>query len=257
MRKSSPEKGHPRCPFSFIILTIIISNVFYRQEQDGRLTRSDQIIKEVVMKLFFAVILGFVLLLPSSFAQTTVGPQPVGPELFLSQNYGWTIDFSKQEKKFFGFSWNFECSPKQVFPKEGINVFRYAACVQGDKSFHSVILWRLSSVKPVAIERMVYNAMSDGLGYGKAVCNEELVPSMVNPGGVIRDCALPLQHGTFFVSFYHFDIPMPKGGSFVNDEGKKEETLGFTIWVQNAGNVDPDVKKKIRELVSSIQMAKK
>lgn len=173
---------------------------------------------------------------------------------FLLENYGWTIDLGSKEKNLFGFSWNINCTKSgQVFPKEGVNVFRFPVCVQKDRTFWTVILWRTNMVAPEAIEKTVYNAMSDGLGYGKIVCREELKPSFVNERGVVRDCAVPLQHGTFYVSFYHFDILMPAGGSFVDQNGEKEKTLGFTIWVQNAGNIDSGVKDKMRELVSAIK----
>lgn len=176
---------------------------------------------------------------------------------FLLDSYGWTIALGNQERSFFGFSWDLKCSAKnQVLPKEGTNIFRFPVCVQKDKAYWTVVLWRTQTVAPEAIEKVVYNAMSDGLGHGKITCREEAAPSAVNEKGVIRDCEVPLQHGTFFVSFYHFDIPMPAGGSSVDSDGKQEKTLGFTIWVQNAGNIDPTVKDKIRELVSSIQAKK-
>lgn len=208
-------------------------------------------------KLFFAIIFVTCFLSTVVFAQTAEMGSGPGPESFLLQNYGWTIDFSKQEKRFFGFSWDLTCSPKQVLPKEGINVFRVVVCVQQDKTFHTVILWRVSSVKPAAIERMVYNGMSDGLGYGKVICHGEVVSSAVARKESIKDCEVPLQNGTFYTSFYHFDVVMPVDGSFVNNKGKKEETLGFTIWVQNAGNIDPSVREKIRQLVSWIRTAEK
>ncbi len=176
---------------------------------------------------------------------------------FLLDNYGWTIDLGEQERSFFKFSWDLKCSAKnQVLPKEGINTFRVPVCVQKDKTYWTVVLWRTQTVAPGAIEKVVYKTMSDGLGHGKIACREEVVPSVVNEKGIIRDCEVPLQHGTFFVSFYHFDIPMPDGGSFVDEDGKHEKTLGFTIWVQNAGNIDPAVKDKIRELISAIRVKK-
>lgn len=176
---------------------------------------------------------------------------------FLLDNYGFTIDLREQERSFFGFSWDLKCSAKnQVLPREGVNTFRFPVCIQKDRTYWTVVLWRTQMVTPEAVEKVVYNAMSDGLGYGKIKCREEAAPSAVNEKGVIRDCEVPLQHGTFFVSFYHFDIPMPPGGSFVDSDGKQEKTLGFTIWVQNAGNIDSTVKDKIRELVSAIQVRK-
>lgn len=173
---------------------------------------------------------------------------------FLLENYGWTIDLGNKEKNLFGFSWNISCTRNgQILPREGVNVFRFPVCTQKDRTFWTVILWRTNMVAPEAIEKTVYNAMSDGLGHGKILCREEPQPSLVNEKGVVRDCAVPLQHGTFYVSFYHFDIPMPAGGSFVDQNGEKEKTLGFTIWVQNAGNIDNGVKDKIRELISAIK----
>lgn len=173
---------------------------------------------------------------------------------FLLENYGWTIDLGGKEKSFFGFSWDIKCTKKgQVLPREGVNVFRFPVCTQKDRTFWTVVLWRTKMVTPEAVENMVYDAMSDGLGYGKIVCREELQPSLVNEKGVVRDCAVPLQHGTFYASFYHFEIPMPAGGSFSSNDGVKEKTLGFTVWVQNAGNIDNGVKDKIRELISSIK----
>ena len=167
------------------------------------------------------------------------------------QQYGWTIDI-KQGGIFD--PWDIKCSEeKQMFPKEGVNVFRNPVCTQKDRVFWTVFLWRISSIKPVAIENIVYNTMSQGLGYGKVTCTQEIVESEADPKGVAKDCTVPLQHGTFYVSFYHFSIPMPPEASFVDKDGNKQDTLGFTIWVQNAGVSNPAVKGKLRELISAIR----
>lgn len=170
---------------------------------------------------------------------------------FLLEHYGWTIDIKQGGR--FDF-WNIECSATtQLLPKDGVNVFKNWVCRQKDKEYWTVSLWRVPSVKSTAIEAMVYRTMSEGLGYGKVTCREEVFPSAADPKGVINDCEVPLQHGTFYVSFYHFNIPMPEGSTFVDNDGKKPETLGFTIWVQNAGISNPAVKGRLRELVSAIR----
>lgn len=201
-------------------------------------------------RLFFVIVIALI--------QSTVAhAYATDAESFLLQNYGWTIDFSKQEKKWFDFSWQLDCSSvKPVLPKEGANVFIGTPCLQQDKAYYTAILWRVPSVKSIAVEKMVYDRMSGGLGYGKVTCTEEAFPSAVAEKGIIRDCEVPLQHGTFFVSFYHFDVPMPAGGSFVSNEGKKAEALDFTIWVQNADSVGHVVKDKFRELISLIRQTK-
>lgn len=206
---------------------------------------------------FFAIVAMIFMAATSAFAQTvTTGSQGfVGVESFLSQNYGWTIDFSKQERSFFGFNWDLNCSTaKPVLPKEGVNTFYGTPCLQKDKAYYTAIMWRVPSTQSLSVEKLIFNGMSDGMGYGKVTCNEEAFPSAVAEKGIIRDCAVPLGHGTFFVSFYHFDLPMPPGGSFVDNEGVRAEKLSYTIWVQNADSVShAGVPEKIRKLVSWIR----
>lgn len=197
-----------------------------------------------LLRYFAIVVLGF----SASFAHA------VGMEQFLLQNYGWTIGI-KQEVKTFGFSWNIQCAPKQALPSEGSSALFGTACTQEDQRFWTVILWRLPKVTSEMVEHDVFSVIAGSQGYRKVSCRQKMLPNPMDQFGIVKDCSILLPNGTFYVSFYHFEIPMPSGGSFVNQNGEKEANLGFTIWVQNAnyGISDPDVKEKLRELVSAIQ----
>ncbi len=197
-----------------------------------------------LLRYFAIVVLGFF----AHFAHAG------GMQEFLRDTYGWTIGI-RQEVKPLGFSWNIVCQPKQALPKEGLSALFGTACIQEDRRFWTVVLWRLPKVTPKMVERDVFSAIAGSQGYRNVSCRQKMAPTDADQFGIIKDCSILLQNGTFYVSFYHFQIPMPPGGSFVYQNGEKEENLGFTIWVQNGGPTvsDPDVKEKIRELVSAIQ----
>lgn len=63
------------------------------------------------------------------------------------------------------------------------------------------------------------------------------------------------------VSFYHFTLPMQNGGSFIDDDGREEKYLAFTVILQgeltDAGTALDEQwsKNKIREIVDSIRLA--
>ncbi len=173
---------------------------------------------------------------------------------FLSQKYGWTFGV-KQESRLFGWSWNLVCPEgRAVLPESGKNVFWNWACRQEDRSYWTIVIWRLPSVSPAAIEKMIYKGMSDGLGYGKVECASQKTDAAGTYGGVIKDCAVPLQNGTFYASFYHFEAKVPAPYSINSNGGlKNSDRLAFTVIVQNAGISEPQVKEKLRELVSSMK----
>lgn len=209
--------------------------------------------KKIFAKMVWALAVLFVVAIPVSvLAELVTVEKALLP-------YGWTIDFSKQERSLFGFNWNLICDPKYAFlPTEGKNIFSDVVCKQGDKAYYTSIMWRLPSVTSASFEKNRADIMAGGGGHGKVICREEVVPSEVAPKGVVRDCEVPLQHGTFFVSYYHFLLPMPVGGSYVDEDDKKVETLEYTIWIQNAHYVPSlGVPEKMRQLVALIRMPKK
>ena len=63
------------------------------------------------------------------------------------------------------------------------------------------------------------------------------------------------------VSFYHFTLPMQNGRSFIDDDGREEKYLAFTVILQgeltDAGTALDEQwsKNKIREIVDSIRLA--
>ncbi len=222
------------------------------------------------MKKILLVVIGIGLCF-SFFAAIATSAQENATNAFFAKNYDWTFGVKgiKQEPKNFEWSWNIVCDPdRTVLPEKGKNTSFNWVCRQKDPSYWTVVLWRLPSVKPETIERRIYKAMSNGFGYDKVTCHEGIFSSAVDRKGIIRDCEVLLQPlfraekiirdgGTFYASFYHFSMPMPAGGSFVDKNGKRQEFLDFTIFVQNTDSSNPAVGERIREIVSSIQVVKK
>ncbi len=179
---------------------------------------------------------------------------------FLERQYGWYLDIP-QGVSTFGFSWNITCpTDRQALPKEGGTAVEGVACRQEDRRFWTVVFWRVPSrIALEAVEKSVFRAMSGGsASYQGYKCKkQQLLPSDADQFGIIHDCSVTAWNGTTYVSYYHFQIPMPKAGEYVRKDGSPETDLAFTIWVQNADpNVrDPDVSKKLRELVAAIKIA--
>ena len=175
---------------------------------------------------------------------------------FLAKNYGWVFGV-KQEYKLFGWSWDLVCDPdRAVLPEKGKNVFLNWVCRQKDPSYFTVVLWRLSSVKPETIEKVIYNDMAGGFGYGKVECTvQEIDMANAQGQGIIKDCSVPLQNGTFFTSFFHFEAKVAPYTVEANGKVIMSDKLAFTIYVRNASpkGSDSRVKDKLRELVSSMK----
>gem|GEM_PF-5548491 len=188
-------------------------------------------------------------MLASVAAPTVAWAEENAVNTFLSGKYGWTLGV-KQESKLLGWSWNLVCDPdRAALPENGKNIFRNWVCRQKDRSYWTIVIWRLPNVSSAAVEKAIYNDMSNGLGYGKVECSSQKTDK-----GVIRDCAVPLQHGTFYASFYHFEVKVASSYTVeVNGKITTSDILAFTIVVQNAGNSDARVREKLLELVKSIK----
>jgi hypothetical protein len=187
-------------------------------------------------------------------AATAVWAQEDTANAFLTQKYGWAFGI-KQDWRAFRWSWNIVCHPDRVaLPENGKNVSRNWICRQEDDAFWTVVMWRLPSVSPEAIEKSVFNGMANRLGYGKIECVVQEMNIAGASNGTVKDCSVPLRNATFYVSFYHFEMKVPPYVVETNDVCERNDTLAFTIFVQNTGHsTTPQVKDKLRELVLSMK----
>lgn len=178
---------------------------------------------------------------------------------FLKKHYGWTLELEK--KSIFEWRWNIVCHPsRQAFPQSWKTLSQNSICHQEDRAYWTVIYWRLPSVEPDAVRRMVFNAMA-----GKGNKPDGIVCTAGEPfiaegkaRGVIEDCAVELSHGKYFVSFYHFDAAVPAPYQTAEksiSDVKTSNALSFTLWVQNAQQSDPAVKEKLRELARAVRFS--
>ena len=186
------------------------------------------------MKTIAAVfVLSLAALMPSAVSAAD-------PHKFLADTYGWTID---------------QKLLKEVKCPDGRDLLPGAksrgwVCQKQDTEFWTVVYWSKPDLEPKFIREMTFVGMAGGKkDYGQIKCDTEQVKGEM--GGVIEDCQVPLNNGTFFVSFYHFKktVQVPVG---FGTETKPLE-LVFTLWVQNAGVVNRDVGKQLRSLVLGIQ----
>jgi hypothetical protein len=202
--------------------------------------------KKIVRVLLSMAVVAVTIML----AAQTIWAQEDATNIFLAKNYGWHFSI-KQERRFLKWSWNLVCEPgRAALPEKGKNIFYSWVCRQRDDSQTTVVIWRLPSVKSEAIEKQIFNGMSAGLGYGKVECTEEVGINR----GTIKSCSVPLQSGTYYVSFFHFEAKTPTPYvAETNDVVKESSMLGFTIYAQNNKRPNPEVKEKLKELVNSIQ----
>jgi hypothetical protein len=173
---------------------------------------------------------------------------------FLSENFGWSIDFPEQKENTL-FHWEMRCD---LLKFNYIGDFK-RLCYQKDPRYYTSIFWR--KIEPEAIEEKVFHEMAGSQKAYTAECirKEKILPN----NGEIRDYKITLRNGTFFASFYHFEL-----GNIFYEPAEIEEsdkymcknknTLPFTISVQNASprGSSPKVSEKIRELVSFIRFSR-
>jgi len=218
------------------------------------------------MKKFLVAMAGFLTIY--AFAESGSPPSnleaQLTPEQFLLKNYGWTFDTSK---------WNLTCNAASAFPaaevkKNGKNPETDVACYQREKSFWLGIGWHVPSRTIDETDQNTYWGISKPLKFD-ATWKYQPYPSAITPSGILKDSVVTIKDvGTFWskrtvltpVSFYHFTLPMKNGRSFIDDDGREEKYLAFTIILQgeltDAGTTLDEQwsKTKIREIVDSIRM---
>lgn len=219
------------------------------------------------MKKFLVAMAGFLTI--SAFAESgsapVTGEAQLSPEQFLLKNYGWTFDTSK---------WNLVCSAASAFPaaevkRNGKNPETDVACFQREKSFWLGVSWHVPGRSTDEAEEVTYWGISKPLRWD-ASWNSHLYPSAIAPSGILKDSVVTVKDvGTFWskktvltpVSFYHFTLPVQNGRSFIDDDGREEKYLAFTVILQgeltDAGTALDEQwsKNKIREIVDSIRLA--
>jgi len=162
---------------------------------------------------------------------------------FLLENYGWTIDLSKHEKHWYSFYWDLDCDSDRIaLPKKGKKTSFNWVCRQKDPAYWTVIIWRLPSVNTARIEEMVFKDFSEGYSCSSD-CKTQVLPSAVDPEGLIKDCRLSICGDVRYAAFYHFKKTL-----------SDNTMLGFTIYVRNGPSQSSDVGEKLRELVSAMQI---
>ena len=211
----------------------------------------------VAVLVFVAVVVASVLSVPLCWAWEET--QKVPANMFLAPNYNWGFNLPMGGKSFFSFSWNIKCfEGGETLPTNKDR--KLQICEGGNQRFLTFLLWRDPSVPPAEIEKMVFGFITGSHREpGKILCHDEVFPSDVDQGGILRDCEVPINFISgryeFYASFYHFSSKLPNGKTFIGQDGKEKDKLEFTIWVRNGGqNYTKEVRDKIRELVSSIQV---
>lgn len=249
----------------FVLGALVYIDLWRRIEED-----SDDMFVSIsaeCMKKCFVIITSFLTF--SAFAES--GDMPANaeaqltPEQFLLKNYGWTFDTSK---------WNLVCNSASAFPaaevkKNGKSPETDVACYQREKLFWLGVGWHVPGRTTDEAEEVTYWGISKPLRW-EAAWDSHLYPSVITPSGILKDSVLTIKDvGTFWskrtvltpVSFYHFTLPMQNGRFFIDDDGRKEGYLAFTIILQGdltqaGAKLDEQwSKNKIREIVDSIRMA--